>query len=86
MSPVKHNANPTNLVVLLKQESYTTSQYNPHVRINESQKITQNVTLTEGYYYFQLIFVDYSSSGFFKIMVDMPEIYEETINPTWEIG
>jgi hypothetical protein len=54
------------------------------VRANVTQS-TKNITLTAGYYYFELVLVNYGGAGYFKVLVDFPSLRQYTINPTWQI-
>jgi hypothetical protein len=71
----------------LERTEYSTDYFNPYVRTNQSITST-NKTLTEGYYYFEFLHVDYGGGSFAKVMVDMEESIfsadiEGWINPTW---
>ena len=35
---------------------------------------TKNITLTAGYYYFELVLVNYGGAGYFKVLVDFPSL------------
>ena len=85
MSSVPNNANPANLQTLLQQETWVGSHWNPYHKVNET-KTYSNVTLSQGnYYYFEFINPDYGGDSFFKVLVDMPELTQYTINPTWQV-
>jgi len=83
MSSVKNNGNVGNLQMLLQQDDYNYNHYSPYTRANQTQT-TKNLTLTQGYYYFELVNLNYGGGGFFKVMADMPSLFAHTTNPTWQ--
>lgn len=84
LSTTKNNANLANLQQLLKLEKHNTNHYTSFSRVNVTQS-SANVTLSEGYYYFEIVNVNYGGAGYFKVMVDMPSLRQYTINPTWQV-
>lgn len=84
MSQFKNNANPANLQLLLQQDNYNGNHFVSYVRANSTQS-TANLTLTAGYYYFEIVNVNYGGSGYFKVIVDTPSLFNNKINPTWQI-
>lgn len=84
MSQFKNNANPANLQLLLQQDNYNGNHFVSYVRANSTQS-TANLTLTAGYYYFEIVNVNYGGTGYFKVIVDTPSLFNNKINPTWQI-
>ncbi len=82
ISNVTNNANPANLNLLLKANSYTTDLFNPYLKPGDPQ-INVTINLKKGYYYFEAVCINYISRGFFKVIVDMPKIHKYTANPAW---
>ena len=85
MSSVQNNANIQNLQNLLEINSHCYSHFNPWVRTNTTSPV-ENITLTAGYYYYEIVAINEGGTGFFKIIVDTPEIHGSgTTNPTWQV-
>lgn len=84
MSTFKNNANPANLQLLLQQEYHNANHFVSYVRANSTQSTT-SLTLTAGYYYFELVNVNGGGDGYFKVIVETPSLHAEKINPTWQI-
>lgn len=63
--------------------SYSADNFNPY--FNGVASAIANKTLTQGYYYMEIVSVNYEGSGDFRMMVDMPKIHNYTANPTWQV-
>lgn len=49
-------------------------------------QVTNKLTLTAGYYYYEIAAYNGGGSGHFQIMVETPELLEVPhANPTWQI-
>lgn len=74
LSNKKNNANDANLQDLLEHETWTSSHYNPNVRVNLTT-VEATVTLDTGYYFFKFAHIDSGGTNFMKVMVQMPSLH-----------
>ena len=82
LSTVQNSGDLANLATILDQNSYTSNHYF-NTRLNKTSSAT--VTLTEGYYYFEVFTLNGGGPGYYKIGVSTPELLPEIINPTWAL-
>lgn len=81
-SSVQSSSNIANLQDLI-YSGYSADDFNPY--FSGVTTAIANKTLTEGYYYMEIISVNYGGSGDFRLLVDMPQIHDQTANPTWQV-
>jgi hypothetical protein len=97
MSTVQNSANPANMAVLIRVNTYMYYPEDPYNFLNNNNVATVN--LKKGYYYMEIISRDYGGSHFYYVSVSMPPMDISTIstipitsatpsyikNPTWKI-
>lgn len=62
---------------------YSEDNFNPYYS-GEASAIA-NRTLTQGYYYMEVVNFNWGGVGDFRVLVDMPQIHNVTVNPTWQV-
>lgn len=84
VSSQPNNANPENLVDAIVITQHNQHTFLPFVRSNQTQtSITLN--LEAGYYYFELLAINYGGPGYFRILFETPQVVNYPINPTWQL-
>lgn len=78
------NSNPTNMQTIIRHDSYIYDHYNPYV--NGQEKRFEREFLASGYYYMEVVSVNFASGGYFKVGMEVPNNTAATpSNPTWQI-
>jgi len=83
LSTYRNNTNEANLQPFLKHENPSGHRYNPFVRIFNRSNV--EISLQNGYYYFELVSINGDGVGHFKLIVNMPKANLYTANPTWQM-
>lgn len=84
LAQVQNSSNPANMETILEIDSYLTDHYNPYVAGQENT-YTRDFT-SPGYYYMEVVSVNSGGSGFFKVMLEAPNVTANApANPTWQI-
>jgi hypothetical protein len=82
LSSVQNSANVANLQSLISN-SYSEDNFNPY--FSGQASAIANKTLTQGYYYMEIVNFNWGGVGDFRLMVDMPQLHTYTANPTWQV-
>ena len=82
LSPVQNSANLANLQTLISN-GISEDNFNPYVSGQASA--IANRTLTQGYYYMEIVNFNWQGTGDFRLLVDTPQIHTYTANPTWQV-
>lgn len=78
------NSNPSNMQTIIRHESYINDHYNPYA--NGQEKRFEREFLASGYYYMEVVSINYGGAGYFKVGMEVPNNTEATpSNPTWQI-
>lgn len=72
LASVQNSANVTNLQNLI-QNGYAGDNFNPYT--SGVASAIANKTLSQGYYYMEIVDFNWGGSGDFRILVDMPQIH-----------
>lgn len=82
ISSVQNSANVANLQDLI-YNGFSDDNFNPY--FSGVSTAIANRTLTTGYYYMEIVNFNWGGAGDFRVLVDMPQIHNETTNPTWQV-
>lgn len=69
---------------IIQIDSYIADNYNPYIA-GTSPKYTRTFT-DAGYYYMEVVSLNYGGTGYFKVIMEAPNITENVpSNPAWQI-
>lgn len=70
---------------IIQLDTYLTDHYNPYIGGTANPKYTRTFT-DSGYYYMQIVSLNYGGPGYFKVMMEAPNAtLDVPANPTWQI-
>jgi hypothetical protein len=72
-----------NLQDLIYDEDASSDLFNPYSAANPT--LISSRILAQGYYYMEIISYNGDASGYFRLMVETPQIHNYTANPTWQV-
>lgn len=83
ISTFANNSNIANLQDLIYDENASSDLFNPYYAVNPT--LIGSKILTQGYYYMEIVSYNGDQTGYFRLMVEMPQIHKYSANPTWQV-